>query len=137
MIRKKTQVESGRIQVQASLCSLPLGRDNTKLTPPPAMKIQKQVCNVFAQGSSLKAQHPKVFVIGGWLCMHFCLVCTKVLDSQKERARGRHKPHCLRKQFRHSEASLLFRKILFQYRKLFASHVPRCQPGADLTSRAL
>jgi len=59
----------------------------------------------------IKNSVPKVFT-GDWSGRHLFLACSKIPDSQKE-AGTQHKPHCLCKQFRHSEPLLSVLEMSF------------------------
>ena len=74
-----------------------------------SQELWQHVWNVFYQLSSLEIQRPRILLVVDHVGT-LCLAHRKFLDSQKE-YKCSTKPHCLYKQFEHSEPSLLVREL--------------------------
>lgn len=78
----KTWVESGEIQTQTSLCSLPPVRGHTKHAPFSSSENCSNMCSVSAQRCPLETQSPKFFLCADHIGI-FCLANIKVPDWEK------------------------------------------------------
>lgn len=88
---RKTQVESGGVPLQASLCSLPPVNSHTASL---GNKNATRHVQCFCQGSLLETQQLRLLLWIGHVDT-FCLACTKSPDFSRRRVGIQHDPHYL------------------------------------------